>query len=259
MLLPHLRDRPITLKRYPDGVEGIFFYEKRCPAYRPSWVSTTAVSSESNGGDIDYCVARDLATIVWAGNLGNLEFHTFLAKAENIDRPTSVVFDLDPGAPANILNCVQAAFWLKEILDEFKLEGFPKTSGSKGLQIHVPLNTPVTYPATKAFARGLAERLAREHPDAIVSKMDKQLRSGKVLVDWSQNDRHKTTVCVYSLRAKERPMVSTPIEWKEAKVALAKKDRRRLEFDSTLALERAEKRGDLFLPVLKLKQKLPAI
>ncbi len=255
-LLPHLKDRPLTLKRYPDGVSGGFFYEKRCPPYRPDWVQTAPMRSEKNGTEIRFCLANDLPSIIWAANLGDLELHTFLAKAPNLDRPTLLAFDLDPGAPADILDCAQVAFWLKEVLDGLKLQSFPKTSGSKGLQVYVPLNTPTTYDLTKSFAHALAQRLEQEHPDRVVSKMEKRLRGGKVLVDWSQNDRHKTTVCVYSLRAKENPTASTPVEWDELKAALIKKDAPRLTFLSDEVLKRVEARGDLFRPVLKLKQKL---
>ena len=168
-----------------------------------------------------------------------------------------IVFDLDPGPPALILQCAQVGLWLKEKLEEMNLESFPKTSGSKGLQVYVPLNTPTTYEVTKPFARALAERLEREHPELVVSRMEKRLRTGKVLVDWSQNDRHKTTVCAYSLRAKERPMVSTPVQWDEVKAALKKNEAHRLEFTSEAVLKRVAERGDLFQPVLQLKQKLP--
>jgi bifunctional non-homologous end joining protein LigD len=197
-----------------------------------------------------------LPSIVWAANLGDLELHTFLAKANDVERPTMMVFDLDPGAPADIVNCAQVGFWLKEKLDTLKLKSFPKTSGSKGLQIYVPLNTPVTYDQTKELSHRLAEELEREHPETVVSKMAKNLRKGKVFVDWSQNDRHKTTVCIYSLRAKERPTVSTPVDWDEVKSALKKKDAKRLSFTSDEVLKRVEKDGDLFAPLLKLKQKL---
>jgi bifunctional non-homologous end joining protein LigD len=256
VLLPHLKDRPLTLKRYPDGVDGGFFYEKRCPPYRPDWVQTARVWSDRNEAEIHYCLANDLPSIVWAANLGDLELHTFLARAGHVDRPTMMVFDLDPGAPANIVQCAQVAFWLKEKLASRRLESFPKTSGSKGLQLYVPLNTPTTYDLTKNAARELAEEVEREHPDLVLSKMARNLRPGKVFVDWSQNDEHKTTVCVYSLRAKERPTVSTPVHWDEVSTALKKKDPRLLTFESDQVLERVKKRGDLFEPILKLKQKI---
>jgi len=256
VLLPHLKDRPLTLKRYPDGVEGGFFYEKRCPPYRPDWVETAPVWSDRNEAEIHFCLANNLPSIVWAANLGDLELHTFLAKANAVDRPTMMVFDLDPGAPADIIACAQVGLWLKEKLDDRKLQSFAKTSGSKGLQIYVPLNTSVTYDQTKTLSHQLAEELEREHPEMVLSKMAKNLRAGKVFVDWSQNDRHKTTVCAYSLRAKERPTVSTPVDWDEVKSALKKKDTKRLTFLSDEVLKRVEKDGDLFEPLLKLKQKL---
>jgi bifunctional non-homologous end joining protein LigD len=257
VLLPHLKDRPLTLKRYPNGVTGGFFYEKRCPPYRPKWLKTAPVWSDRNESEIHYCLANDLPSIVWAANLGDLELHIFLAKADDVERPTMMVFDLDPGAPADIVSCAQVGLWLKEKLEVMKLQCFPKTSGSKGLQIYVPLNTPVTYDQTKALSHQLAEQLESEHPREVISKMGKSLRTGKVFVDWSQNDRHKTTVCAYSLRAKERPTASAPVEWDEVESALKKKDAARLSFLSDEVLKRVEKYGDLFEPVLKLKQKLP--
>jgi bifunctional non-homologous end joining protein LigD len=256
VLLPHLKDRPLTLKRYPDGVEGGYFYEKRCPTHRPDWVQTAPVWSERNEEEIHYCLINDLPSLVWAANLGDLELHTFLSRARNTEQPTMVVFDLDPGPPATILQCAQVGLWLKQKLDDLNLESFPKTSGSKGLQVYVPLNTPVNYDVTKPFAHQLAAQLEHEHPELVVSKMEKRLRQGKVLVDWSQNDRHKTTVCVYSLRAKDQPTASTPVEWDEVKAALKKEDPERLTFVCDAVLKRIESRGDLFQPVLTLKQKL---
>lgn len=257
VLLPHLEDRPLTLKRYPDGVAGGFFYEKRCPSHRPPWIETVPVWSDKHDSQINYCVANDLPSIVWAANLGDLELHTFLAKGKSIEKPTMVVFDLDPGPPATIIHCSQVALWLKGHLESLGLKSFPKTSGSKGLQVYVPLNTPTSFDETKLFAHGLAEAIERAHPDQALSKMQKSLRAGKVFVDWGQNDSHKTTVCVYSLRAKERPTVSTPVAWDEVKSALKKNDPDRLTFLYDETLRRMEKHGDLFDPVLKLKQKLP--
>ncbi|HYG21682.1 MAG TPA: non-homologous end-joining DNA ligase [Verrucomicrobiae bacterium] len=256
VLLPHLKNRPLTLKRYPDGVEGGFFYEKRCPPYRPDWVQTAPVWSDKNDSEIHFCLANDLPSIIWAANLGDLELHTFLAKAKQIDRPTMLVFDLDPGPPANIVQCCEVGLLVKERFDRMGLESFAKTSGSKGLQVYVPLNTAVSYDTTKTFAHNLAQELESQRPELIVSRMEKRLRTGKILVDWSQNDRHKTTVCVYSLRAKEHPTVSTPVTWEEVRSALKKKDPDKLRFTSDEVLRRVEKHGDLFEPVLKLKQKL---
>ena len=259
VLLPHLKDRPLTLKRYPNGVNGMHFYEKNCPAHRPEWLKTAPIWSPGNNKWMDYCLMQDLPSLVWAANLADLELHTSLSLGKEILRPTMMVFDLDPGAPADIVQCCQVGLWLKEIFDGFKLQSFAKTSGSKGLQVYVPLNTPVTYEETKPFAHELARLLEREHPQQVVSEMKKVLRTGKVFVDWSQNDDYKTTVCVYSLRAKERPMVSTPVTWDEVKKCLSKKDPQLLAFDSEAALKRVERSGDLFEPVLKLKQKLPPL
>jgi bifunctional non-homologous end joining protein LigD len=257
-LLPHLKNRPISLKRYPNGVEGFFFYEKQCPPHHPDWVKTTDVPRK-DGSVINYCVMNDLPALVWAANLADLELHTFLHRAPAIDRPLAVAFDLDPGPPADIVQCCQVGLWLKEMFADLKLQCFPKTSGSKGLQVYVPLNTPTTYEKTKAFAHAVAQSLEKEFPKLVVSKMQKSLRGGKVLVDWSQNDPGKTTVCVYSLRAKEHPTVSTPVTWTEVAGALKKKSAKVLTFEAADVLKRAEKQGDLFAPVLELKQKLPAI
>lgn len=256
VLLPHLKDRPITLKRYPDGVEGFFFYEKQCPSSRPKWVKTQTVA-KSHGGEVNYCLMNSLSALVWAANLADLELHTFLHKATHMLRPTALAFDLDPGPPADILTCCAVALRLKEVFDALKLKSFPKTSGSKGLQVYVPLNTPTSYEKTKAWAHALAEAMERESPKLVVSKMQKHLRGGKVLVDWSQNDDHKTTVNVYSLRAKDHPTVSTPIDWTEVQTALKKKKAGLLTFEAADVLERVKQHGDLFAPVLSLKQKLP--
>jgi bifunctional non-homologous end joining protein LigD len=257
VLLPHLRDRPLTMKRYPNGVDAEFFYEKNCPSHRPSWVKTAKVWSEGNNRMMDYCLAQDLPTLVWAANLADLELHTSLSRKQDVARPTMMVFDLDPGPPANIVQCCQVGLWLRDLLVEMKLKSWAKTSGSKGLQVYVPLNTTVTYDDTKGLSRALAEHLERAHVDLVVSKMLKSLRTGKVLVDWSQNDEHKTTVCVYSLRAKEEPTVSTPVTWDEVATCLKKKKADLLKFRSDKTLERVKKIGDLFESVEKLKQKLP--
>jgi bifunctional non-homologous end joining protein LigD len=257
VLLPHLRDRPLTMKRYPNGVDAEFFYEKNCPSHRPGWVKTAKVWSEGNNRMMDYCLAQDLPTLVWAANLADLELHTSLARKKDVARPTMMVFDLDPGAPADIVQCCQVGLWLRDLLSKMKLKSFAKTSGSKGLQVYVPLNTAATFDDTKALSRALAEHLEREHVDLVVSKMLKALRKGKVLVDWSQNDEHKTTICVYSLRAKDEPTVSTPVTWDEVANCLKKKKAELLKFRCEKTLARVEKMGDLFAPVEKLKQKLP--
>lgn len=258
VLLPHLKNRPISLKRYPNGVEGFFFYEKQCPPHRPDWVKT-AKTLRKDGSELDYCLMNDLPALVWAANLADLELHTFLHCAPDIEKPTAVAFDLDPGPPADILLCCKVGLRLRELLAKLGLESFPKTSGSKGLQVYVPLNTKVTYEDTKQFAHAMAEMLERESPELVVSKMLKNLRANKVLVDWSQNDIHKTTVCVYSLRAKDHPTVSTPVTWAEVAAALKKKSAKALTFEAADVLKRVKKHGDLFEPVLKLKQKLPAL
>ncbi|WP_395739205.1 non-homologous end-joining DNA ligase [Prosthecobacter sp.] len=254
-LLPHLQARALTLKRYPDGVKGFFFYEKECPDHRPKWVKTTQVAKSD--GHINYCIIGDLPSLVWAANLANLEFHTFLHRKTSIKRPAALAFDLDPGTPADILTCCKVGLLLKDCFDSLGLQSFPKTSGSKGLQVYVPLNTVVTYERTKTFARTVAQALESQYPDLVVSNMLKKLRKGKVLVDWSQNDDHKTTVCAYSLRAKDHPTVSTPLTWDE--VASAVKRKKRLSFESSEVLTRVKKHGDLFAPVLTLKQKLPLL
>jgi bifunctional non-homologous end joining protein LigD len=259
VLLPHLKDRPLTMKRYPDGVEGPYFYEKRCPEHRPKWVQTAPVWSDDKGDHIKFCLANDLATLIWAANLADLELHTSLSLAKAIEQPTMMVFDLDPGEPADIRDCCAVAVQLKAMLEQLRLKSFAKTSGSKGLQVYVPLNTPVSYDETKAFSHAIAQLLEQANPKGVVSNMKKSLRQGKVFVDWSQNDQHKTTVCVYSLRAKERPMVSTPVDWDEVEQGIRPKKGKALAFDSQQTLERAERRGDLFEPVLKLKQRLPAL
>src|ERR1700730_16736306 len=257
VLLPHLKDRPLTMKRYPDGVEGEFFYEKNCPSHRPKWVKTAKVWSEGNNRMMDYCLAQDLPTLVWAANLADLELHTSLARKNKVSRPTMMVFDLDPGAPADIVQCSQVGLWLRDLLGKMKLKSFAKTSGSKGLQVYVPLNTPATFDQTKDLSRALAQLLEREHGDLVTSSMSKAVRKGKVFVDWSQNDEHKTTICVYSLRAKEEPSVSTPVTWDEVANCLKRKKADLLKFRSDQTLARVKKMGDLFAPVEKLKQKLP--
>ena len=257
VLLPHLKDRPLTMKRYPDGVEGEFFYEKNCPSHRPTWVKTAKVWSEGNEREMQYCLAQDLPTLVWAANLADIELHTSLSRKKNIARPTMMVFDLDPGAPADIVQCCQVGVWLREILEAMQLKSWAKTSGSKGLQVYVPLNTAATYDQTKEVSHAIAEYLEREHPKLVVSKMAKALRTGKVFVDWSQNDEHKTTISVYSLRAKDAPTASTPVTWEEVKGTVKKKNGKRLVFHCEQTLARVEKMGDLFEPVEALKQKLP--
>jgi len=222
-------------------------------------VKTTPVWSDGNQRTVNYILANDLSTLVWIANLASLELHPSLAHEPNIEQPSMIVFDLDPGPPANIVQCAQVGLWVRAIFDHFGLQSFPKTSGSKGMQIYVPLNTKTSYDETKPFANAIARLLENEHRDLVVSDMKKAIRTNKVFVDWSQNDEHKTTIGVYSLRARERPTVSTPITWEEVEHALKKKDPERLVFEAPEVLKRVEKMGDLFEPVLKLKQKLPQL
>jgi bifunctional non-homologous end joining protein LigD len=258
LLLPHLRDRPLTLKRYPDGVEAEYFYEKRCPAHRPDWVRTAAVWSEQHSEEIDYCLANDLPTLMWVANLASIELHTSLAYARDVRTPTALVFDLDPGEGAGPKQCCEVALWLRELFDALELTTLVKTSGAKGLQVYAPLNTPVGYEQTKLFARAVAELLERQHPQQVISRMTRHARAGRVLIDWSQNSEHKTTVCVYSPRAGERPTISTPLDWEE--VQAARKSRRRnlrLSAEPAELLTRVREHGDLFAPMLDLEQTLP--
>jgi len=259
VLLPHLKGRPLTMKRYPEGVAGQFFYEKNCPKHRPDWVKTVPVWSEGNNRWMQYCAVEDLATLVWAANLADIELHTSLSLGVKIEQPTFLVFDLDPGPPANIVQCCQVGLWVRALFEAMGMDAYPKTSGSKGLQVYVPLHTAATYEDTKSFAREIARRLERRYPDRVVSDMKKALRTNKVFVDWSQNDQYKTTICVYSLRAKDRPTASAPLMWEEVEQCLKKQDADLLVFDSAAVLERADKHGDLYEPVLKQKQKLPPI
>jgi bifunctional non-homologous end joining protein LigD len=258
VLLPHLRKRALTLKRYPNGVDSHFFYEKNCPSHRPEWVETVAVWSTGNKADVNYCLANDLPTLVWVANLASLELHTSLARADDIFRPTMLVFDLDPGPPANVVQCARVGILVREVLNELGLASFPKTSGSKGLQLYVPLNTAVSYEDTKPFAHALARLLESRHPELVVSQMAKDLRKGKVFIDWSQNDPVKTTVCVYSLRARERPTVSTPLAWDEVEDVAQKGDPDLVVFEADDVLQRVERDGDLFAAVAELEQTLPA-
>ncbi|HEV8544441.1 MAG TPA: non-homologous end-joining DNA ligase, partial [Verrucomicrobiae bacterium] len=258
-ILPHLKDRPLTLKRYPDGVTGEHFYEKEAPSHTPEWVQTATVPRRGRAGDIHYVMINDVASLVWAANLASLEMHVFLARLPHADRPTSVVFDLDPGEPADILDCAQVSIWIRDLLGQFDLQCFVKSSGSKGLQLYVPLNTTITYEKTRPFAKAIAELLEKQHPDRVEADMAKALRGGKVFIDWSQNSDFKTTVCVYSLRAKKTlPFVSMPFTWDEVERAGQQEDASAFYRDPKAALKRLEERGDLFEPILKLKQKIPA-
>ena len=251
--LPHLRDRALTLKRYPNGVDSQYFYEKQSPSHRPEWIQTRKI------GGIDYTLVQERATLVWLGNLADIELHTSLSRAQEPGRPTMVMFDLDPGPPADIVRCCEVAQLLADLFDRLGLQAFAKTSGSKGMQVCVPLNTPTSYAATKPFARRLAELLEQRLPDLVTARMTKSRRPGRVLVDWSQNDEHKTTVNAYSVRARERPTVSTPVTWEEVIRCREEGDPELLTFTTEDVLGRIATNGDLFAPVESLQQELPAI
>lgn len=256
VMLPHLAGRPVTLKRYPDGVEGESFFEKECPAFHPAWVETATVPSRNERGRVTFCVVENLATLIWLANLATLEFHTQLSRRTSAERPDFLVFDLDPGPPADVLDAAWAALRLKEVLNDEGLECFLKTSGGKGLHVLAPLNTPVDFDRTKSFAHSVAEELERRYPDKITSVMRKAARKGKIFIDWSQNDPHKTTVCAYSLRARERPYVSAPVTWDELEDASRRADPRALTFEAWEVLARISDMGDLLAPALELEQSL---
>jgi bifunctional non-homologous end joining protein LigD len=254
VMLGHLAGRAVTLVRWPDGVDGPSFFEKRCPPHRPEWVRTARVDE-----DLTQCVLDDLPSLVWVANLAALELHTLQARAADPDRPTSMVFDLDPGAPADLVDCCRVGLELRGVLEELGLESVVKTSGSKGLHLAVPLNTPVNAGETKAFARALGGLLAQRDPRRVTVLMKKEQRGGRVFVDWSQNDRHKTTVCAYSLRARARPTVSMPLTWDEVSDAVDAGDPEVLAFDAAAALSRVEHLGDLYAANLEREQQLPEI
>jgi bifunctional non-homologous end joining protein LigD len=262
VLLPHLRDRPLTLKRYPDGVDGRHFYEKQSPRHRPEWVQTVSVYSRHSRRDIQYTLCQDLPTLVWLANLADVELHPSLSQADEIERPTTLAFDLDPGPPATIVDCCEVALALRATFEQLGLRAFAKTSGSKGMQIYVPLNDPkARYETTKPFAHALAVMFEQQRPDLVVSDMRRRggEREGKVLIDWSQNDEHKTTVSVYSLRAKERPTVSTPVTWDEVEACREAGDPNLLRYEHDAVLQRVAEHGDLFAEVLTLRQRLPRL
>ncbi len=257
-LLRQIQGRPLTLKRYPNGVEGEYFYEKQCPSHRPPWVQVAPVWSGHNVRTINFCLVEDLPTLVWVANLASLELHTSLSASTNVGQPTAVVFDLDPGAPATILDCCRVALDLRSELDAAGLNAFPKTSGSVGLHVYVPLNTAVTFDAMKAFAKRIARELARRDRDRVVDVQARSKRAGKVLVDWLQNDANRSTVAPYSLRAMAWPTVSTPVTWEEVERALAAGDPDVVTFGPEDVLARLERDGDLFAPVLEVRQALEA-
>ncbi len=257
-MLPHLRDRALTRVRYPNGVEAKSFFEKRIPAHHPDWVRTESVWAGNRAGDIEFPVCDDLPTLVWLAQLAAIELHPSLAKVGDVQRPTVLAFDLDPGEPATIVECCEVALRLRALFADFGLECFPKTSGSKGMQVYLPLNADVTYEDTKPYAHAVAKALESSEPDLVTSQMKKALRPGKVFVDWSQNSSTKTTVAVYSLRARSAPTASTPLRWEEVEETKDSGKPEDLRFTSDDVLARVEEHGDLFAPVLELEQELPS-
>jgi bifunctional non-homologous end joining protein LigD len=259
-IVPHLSGRAVTLRRFPEGVEDLdaAFFEKRCPKHRPKWVKTARVTVEK--GKIDFCVCDSLPTLIWMAQLAAIELHPSLSLSRAPKRPTVLAFDLDPGPPADVVDCSRVALRLRDLLAQLDLECFAKTSGSKGMQLYVPLNTKVSYEQTRPFGQALAQIVAKQTPDEVLAKMGKKTdRSGKVLIDWYQNNERKTTICVYSLRARERPTVSTPLTWEEVEKAADSGDGSALVFEAGDVLERIEQHSDLFAPVLELEQELPKL
>lgn len=257
-ILPHLRDRPVTLIRFPDGVKGESFYEKNAPRHTPEWITTYEVPRRHHEGNINYILVNNAETLAWCANLGAIEFHPFLHKVPEIDCPTHIAFDLDPGEGADLFTCIEVGWLLKAVFDGLGLESWPKLSGSKGLQIYVPLNTSTSYASTQPFAKSVAELLERQHPKLIVSAMSKALRKKKVMIDWSQNSQSKTTVSVYAMRAKrDAPFISMPLTWAELRRESAAEQKGMISFSPEAALRRMKQRGDLFEPVLTTRQQLP--
>jgi bifunctional non-homologous end joining protein LigD len=260
-MVPHLSGRAVTLRRFPEGVDDLdaAFFEKRCPKHRPKWVKTTSVVAGPRSGKIDFCVCDGLPTLIWMAQLAAIELHPSLSLGRAPTRPTVLAFDLDPGPPADIVDCCRVALRLRDMFGHFGVQCFPKTSGSKGMQVYVPLNKKASYDTTKPFAKAIAQLLEKQTPEKVVSKMKKVEREGKIFVDWSQNHRSKTTIAVYSLRARERPTASTPVTWDEVELAADSGDGSPLVFEAGAVLERIEQHGDLFAPVLELKQDLPEL
>ena len=259
VMLPHLRERLLHMHRYPEGVEGPRFWQKGCPEHRPDWMPVAPVWSEAKQGAIDYCVVNELASLLWAVNIGSIELHTSLHTRHAMDRPTVLAFDLDPGEGVDVLACAAVALRLRELLAGIGLRGLVKTSGSKGLQLYVPLNGDVTYAQTKPLAKAIAQTLEAQTPDRVISRMARAQRRGRVLVDWGQNTAHKSMVCAYSVRAKERPTVSTPVAWEEVEAAVEREDPGLLVFEMGDVLRRVAHSGDLFAEVLALEQELPRL
>jgi bifunctional non-homologous end joining protein LigD len=250
-MLPHLEQRALTLVRCPDGVDGERFFEKRCPPHRPGWIRT--------GGDQNNCLIDEPAGLVWLANLAALELHTLQARVDAADRPLGVVFDLDPGPPAGVRDCCRVALELRGLLDQLALRAVVKTSGGKGLHVFVPLHTVATDDETKGFALAVGQLLARQSPESVVVAMAREQRRGKVFVDWSQNDRNKTTIAPYSLRALPRPTVSTPITWDEVASTAGVGSVDSLRFECSDVLARVAEHGDLFADALRLEQELPGL
>jgi bifunctional non-homologous end joining protein LigD len=246
-MLPHLRERPLHMHRYPEGVEGPRFWQKECPEHRPEWIETVPVWSGDKQADISFCVVNELAALVWAVNIGSIELHTSLHTRADLHRPTALTFDLDPGEGVDVLACAEVALLLRDVLAGGGMRALVKTSGSKGLQVYVPLDGARAYDEIKPLARGIAEMLARERPERIVANMARRLRAGKVLIDWSQNTEHKSMVCAYSVRARPTPTVSTPVTWEEVEAAARPGD---LSFGMREVLDRVARRGDLLAPLL---------
>jgi bifunctional non-homologous end joining protein LigD len=260
-IVPHLTGRAVTLRRFPEGVDDLdaAFFEKRCPKHRPKWVKTARVEAGPHAGKIDFCVCDSLPTLIWMAQLAAIELHPSLSLSRAPKRPTVLAFDLDPGPPADIVDCCRVGLRLRDLFGHFDVQCFPKTSGSKGLQVYVPLNQKASYEQTKPFAKAIAQLLEKQTPDKVVSKMKKVEREGKVFVDWSQNHQRKTTIAVYSLRARERPTVSTPVTWDEVEGVADSGDGSSFIFKAGQVLERIDQHGDLFAPVLELEQELPEL
>ncbi|HEX9889136.1 MAG TPA: non-homologous end-joining DNA ligase [Nitriliruptorales bacterium] len=259
VLLPHLAGRPLTMLRCPDGVQGERFFEKRCPDHRPEFVGTVRLGREGKDKVVDHCDIGDVAALVWVANLASLELHTSLARKPDTFTPTMVVFDLDPGAPATIVECARVAMWLHEVFERLDLVAVPKTSGGSGMQVYVPVNTPTGYEQTKGFALAVGQLLERVHGEHVTTNMNKRERTGKVFIDWSQNVLTKTTVCAYSLRARAQPTVSTPLRWEEVAALADGGDADQARFLPPDVLARVDAHGDLFAPAAQVEQALPEL
>ena len=255
-LLPHLQDRALTLKRYPHGVEAGFFFEKRCPAH-PAWVQTAEIRRKETE-PMTVCLVNDLETLIWVANLASLELHVPLAKAGSPETPDSVVFDLDPGEPADVLTCARVALILRDLFSRLQLTSVVKTSGRKGMHVSLPLNRPeTTFEETKGFSKAVAMVLQKNYPDLVTAKMVKEQRTGRVFINWAQNDAAKTMISTYSLRALEQPMVALPLTWEELEHLAKQADPEKLKIGPEEAVRRTENTGDLFREVLAKQQKLP--